>query len=278
MAKKTKSKRTRFGSSTDGSPNFDLESHWSQKKFAELLRINQSQVSRAISRGTLKRNDTCMGWLRDYIHHLSEEAAGRRGKGGLDLVQERARLSKLQADRILLEFKQKRRELLHIDSVVLAVSEMLSITRTRFLALPHKLKSILPYILPADVLKIRDEVYECLTALSRMKLRDDVVAKINETDIRLWGDIGVDPNEDGANHGERNDHSSGGGTLPEDPRGRHEEDERKTDAIGVFSSGSNRGTKKHIKHRHPRKHGGARQGETTGGTAGEAPPATGGQG
>lgn len=257
---------------------FDPQSRCSQQNFAALLGINQSQVSRAISRGILKRTDTFKSWLRAYVRHLSEQAAGRRGAGALDLVQERARLSKLQADRIAMELKVKRREVLHVDAMVLGISSIFFNVKTHLLGLPSKVKHVLAHLAPADIEQIRSEIYRCLTELSQMQLPKDVRGKIVDIEAELWGDIGADPTGKGGDDGgSRTDDDGGGRDLSQSPRAGHEGGKAKTSKARVSASRSQRGAKAHAKRRGARKHAGDREDQAPGEAPGTDPAGAGEQ-
>lgn len=88
-----------------------LEHEITQAQFATLVGISQQAVSDLVARGVLSRGDTARAWLQAYCANLREQAAGRASTGDLDLVQERARLAREQADKVALENKQSRREL-----------------------------------------------------------------------------------------------------------------------------------------------------------------------
>lgn len=88
-----------------------LEYAVTQAQFAELVGISQQAVSDLTARGILRRGDSAGQWLIAYCANLRGQAAGRASMGDLDLVQERARLAKEQADRVALENQQSRREL-----------------------------------------------------------------------------------------------------------------------------------------------------------------------
>lgn len=76
-----------------------------------MVGISQPTVSDLISRGVIRDQDSVGAWLLDYCGHLREVAAGRAGSGDLDLVAERARLARAQAEKIEMQNAEKRGEL-----------------------------------------------------------------------------------------------------------------------------------------------------------------------
>lgn len=94
-----------------------LEQPFTQDAFARLVGIDQSRVSHLTTAGVLARGATAGEWLHAYCKHLREVAAGRKSETGegLDLVQERARLAKEQADRVELQNRATRGEYAPIE-------------------------------------------------------------------------------------------------------------------------------------------------------------------
>jgi phage terminase Nu1 subunit (DNA packaging protein) len=90
-----------------------------QKNFADVVGISQPAVSDLVARGVLKGN-SLREWIRSYCAHLREVAAGRaagNSSGELDLVRERARLAKEQADAQAMKNKADRRELIRVEEI-----------------------------------------------------------------------------------------------------------------------------------------------------------------
>lgn len=74
-----------------------------QEEFGALVGISQQAVSALVVAGVLDVGDSGRDWLLAYCNRLREQAAGRLGtEGGLDLVQERAALARVQRERIEL--------------------------------------------------------------------------------------------------------------------------------------------------------------------------------
>jgi phage terminase Nu1 subunit (DNA packaging protein) len=73
-----------------------------------------------------------------YIRKLREAAAGRASSGDLDLVAERARLAKEQADAKEMENAVERGDLVYIEDVAKQIENQLTKARTRLLAVPTK--------------------------------------------------------------------------------------------------------------------------------------------
>ena len=111
--------------------------------------------------------------VRAYCAHAREIAAGRASQDGeLDIVAERARLAKEQADKLEMENATSRGELLPRAEVVSALQAVFARCRARLLSLPTKLA---PLIVgepsPAVVQdRITQGVHEALDELKSLKL------------------------------------------------------------------------------------------------------------
>lgn len=71
-----------------------------QAEFAVLIGVSEAKVSQLVGEGVIERGRTAHAWLLAYCERLREVAAGRASgeAGGLDLVQERARLARSQRE------------------------------------------------------------------------------------------------------------------------------------------------------------------------------------
>ena len=151
-----------------------------QREVAEHLGVSQPVVAKLVSAGVFLPTgsrggldlDACR---RAYLSRLREEAAGRAAYGGgdgeeeeLDLVAERARLAKEQADRIAMENDVTRGSVVPIEDAIRITTEMLAKVRSRILAIPaeaapsaSRCKSV------AEVeAELRRRVIDALTELS----------------------------------------------------------------------------------------------------------------
>jgi phage terminase Nu1 subunit (DNA packaging protein) len=104
-----------------------------------------------------------------YLEHLREMAAGRGSKdGAVDLVAERARLARAQAEKVERENAVADGEFLPRGEVHIIVTSAFARVRAKMLALPSKLAPELAAIkTPAKVQRvIKDEVYRALNELA----------------------------------------------------------------------------------------------------------------
>lgn len=146
-----------------------------QSEVAAHLGIGQSAVAKLVDMGIFPRTprrgldlDQCRV---AYLGRLREEAAGRAAQGDgedLDLVTERARLAKEQADRISMENAITRRKVVCSTDVVKILSPLLANLRTRLLAMPSECAVSLANVSSAASAEaiVRRVVIEALNDLS----------------------------------------------------------------------------------------------------------------
>lgn len=109
---------------------------------ARHIGVSAKYVQDLIRDGVLERKSRGLYDLDEcreaYISKLREKAAGRAGSGELDLVSERARLAKEQADAKEMENAVERGDLVYIEDVAKQVENQFTKVRTRLLGVPTK--------------------------------------------------------------------------------------------------------------------------------------------
>lgn len=148
--------------------------HCTQKELAELFGISTRMVRNLINADVIHKEpngrldrEKC---ITPYIEHLRKQAAGRISKDGkYDLIAERARLAKAQADKTELELKIKKGELMYVDVVEHGWKCLVHAARSKFLALPTKMAPQLAACqTPAEVQQLlKKEIYAAMTELSQ---------------------------------------------------------------------------------------------------------------
>jgi hypothetical protein len=92
-----------------------------QQEFADHVGITRQIAGEMVRKGTLPPGGTLDEWRLAYCTHLREVATGRSSAkaqaAGLDLTAERARLSKLQADKVEIELAELRGEVVRAEDV-----------------------------------------------------------------------------------------------------------------------------------------------------------------
>jgi phage terminase Nu1 subunit (DNA packaging protein) len=118
-----------------------------QQDIADLFGITQPAVSDLFSRNVLKPKSTMREMIRDYCAHLRAQAAGRaagNAPGELDLVRERARLAKEQADAQEMKNKIERGELIRAEEIEPRLENAFIIAREKWLDSVSRLARELP--------------------------------------------------------------------------------------------------------------------------------------
>ena len=88
-----------------------LSAQCRQSEFGGLVGISQPAVSELLSRGVLTDGAPAAKWLHEYCGNLREVAAGRMASGDIDLATERARLARVQREKIEMQNAVTRGEL-----------------------------------------------------------------------------------------------------------------------------------------------------------------------
>lgn len=111
-----------------------------QAKVATHLGVSARTVGDLVASGVIpKPRESDLDAIRlAYIGHLRELAAGRRSEGGLDLVAERARLAKEQADAQEMKNAEERGEYLRATHVEAWLASLLGAMTQRIRAVAPK--------------------------------------------------------------------------------------------------------------------------------------------
>ena len=164
-----------------------LPARMTEVEFAKLVGVNQSVVSRLLSRGTLTRGAGWRTWVQELHRHTAEVAAGRRGEGLLDLVQERAQLAKVQAEKTEFELKKLRSEFFPKNLIINFMTLRFAIVRGRLLGLPSRIKSILPELPVSAFIKMTELIREILQELAHDRMPHEIREK-----LKTWVERGED--------------------------------------------------------------------------------------
>jgi phage terminase Nu1 subunit (DNA packaging protein) len=162
-----------------------LNDHVTQSEFADLVGISQQAVSALLMRGTLSNGDTARQWLHDYCENLREQAAGRASTGSLDLVQERARLAKEQADKVAMSNQQLRLELAPVSLLEYAIARVGRQIAGVLEAIPVQLKRSSANITADDLRIITAEIIKARNMAASIEINLD---ELNGSDAIEEGD------------------------------------------------------------------------------------------
>lgn len=180
------------GKFSDFDASFPSQSdRMTETEFAKLVGVDQSVISRNLKKGILTRGAGWRTWVQELYHHSAEAAAGRRGEGPLDLVQERAGLAKIQTDKTEFELKKLRGEFIPSDLAFRLIASAFAVARSRLLSLPHRIKSVIPELPISAYKKMIELIHEFLTDLANERLPQDIHeafknwVKINNEDSQV---------------------------------------------------------------------------------------------
>lgn len=131
------------------------------------MEISHQDVTKLVLKGVLTRGAPIGQWLVEYGRHMKRVAAGwQSADGGLDLVAERARLAKMQADMIAVELDRKRAGLIPAQAMGEALNFLNGTIRAKLLALPSRYRSLTPGITATQYAALDGLIREILTELS----------------------------------------------------------------------------------------------------------------
>jgi len=106
---------------------------------AKLLDLTERRVRQLASEGIIPKaaggRYDLVASVRGYVRHLRTRGIG---EGTLDAHSERARLTRLKADREELELAQLRGELVPVDEAAALLEKVIVACRSRILAIPNR--------------------------------------------------------------------------------------------------------------------------------------------
>ena len=155
-------------------------------ELGELIDLHERQVRKLAERGVIERlgrgrYDPAKAIVA-YIRHLREEAAGRASDGsraiGLDIVSERARLAKENADMRARRNAQEAGELVAVTLVTQAVVNLIAMSKA------HLLK-VAPRIAGRDAklrARIQEAIEEALEELTLARVEESTGGKGSGTE------------------------------------------------------------------------------------------------
>lgn len=106
--------------------------------------------------------------IRNYLKKLKNKASATTAEGVLDFHEEKARLTKMQADKAEMEVKELAGELVRVEELIDAWHEILMDCKGKILSIPSKLATLVADIEnPAEAQElIEDHLREALEELS----------------------------------------------------------------------------------------------------------------
>jgi phage terminase Nu1 subunit (DNA packaging protein) len=128
-----------------------------------------------VGRGILNSGDTGAVWLKHYCENLREQAAGRASMGDLDLVQERARLAKEQADRVEMQNQISRKEVAPVNLLEVVLAKVARQIVGNLEAIPVQLKRNSTTISQEDLKYITSEIVKARNIAAAMELNLDEI-------------------------------------------------------------------------------------------------------
>lgn len=149
----------------------DLSGSLTQYEFADLIGVSQPAVSEMLRRGVLQKGDSAKNWLLAYCKNLREVAAGRVGVDGeLDLVTERAKLTRAQNERLEFQNAILRRENGPIIELEQGLADCLATISSQLETIPGKLKKSNPALTANDLNQARQVIASVRNELATLSI------------------------------------------------------------------------------------------------------------
>lgn len=165
-----------------------LEQSISQAEFAQMIGVSEARISQLVSDGVLNRGETAQEWLIAYCERLRDQAAGRLGEyGGLDLVQERAALTREQREGQAIKNAVARKEYAAVGLLADVLGQAASAVVDRFDQLEGALRKACPD-LPDEA---KTTVMQVIASARNEWIRSTEKLVVDNIDAMLsgeWGD------------------------------------------------------------------------------------------
>lgn len=177
---------------------------------AKLLDLSERRVQQLSRDGVIPKATRgqydLVGSVRGYVRYLRDQAAKAQA-GAPDYASERARFIRARADLAEMEAEEKRGSVIVAGDVEVAWIAVLSLLRTRLLALPDRLAPVAhAEATPAGVRDvIRGAIREALEDLAETDVRPERDDEVDDTDAAGNGSAAPD----GARGAERADPAAG---------------------------------------------------------------------
>ena len=154
-------------------------------KFAAIVGTSETNIAAWRRRGKLPKNGTYADWIIAYCDHLRERAqlngpsanlAAKGDKAGtddLDLAAERARLAKMQADKIEMENAVRRGELVEVDILRTVLADVAGQLSSALESIPVKLRREAPHLTATDLDVVKREIAKARNLMSEIKYVDN---------------------------------------------------------------------------------------------------------
>lgn len=150
----------------------DLDARATQSQIAGIVGVSQPLISDVESRGVCTRDMSLGVWLRSYMMHLREQAAGRAAAGDLDLASERAMLAREQRVRIEMQNAVTRGELAPVILIEEVLTQAASKVAGLLDAIPGMVRRRVPQLTGDEIDMIAGEVAKARNAVASMSMAD----------------------------------------------------------------------------------------------------------
>lgn len=171
-----------------GSKVLESATKVSVQVIARLLMISERRVQQLANEGVIPRTESRRYNLEDsvqaYIQYIQGKNVGRgmEDEGAIDFHVEKARLTKIQADKAQLELDEMAGDLVKAEDVEKELYSKITDCKTRLLGIPSKAAPIVAAETSAGACQkiINELVYEALEELSENSGREEDSIELDE--------------------------------------------------------------------------------------------------
>jgi phage terminase Nu1 subunit (DNA packaging protein) len=164
-----------------------------QAQFGRLCNLSTRVVQDLAGRGILVFSGRSLRMpdsLHRYLDNLRKSAQGRQGFDGSDLISEKAKLTRMQADTVEITLRKARGELLDMHEVADGWGRITSVVKSAVLGIPSRARMELPHLTAHDG-QILDRVCRDTLEIAADELQGAPVAgSIGPQDLSAVAEIG----------------------------------------------------------------------------------------
>lgn len=149
----------------------NLNIKMSQEEFGDLIGVSQQTVSILLNREVLSSGGNARQWLQQYCGHIREIAAGRLStEGSADLIAERTRLAKEQADKVAMQNAERRAELAPVSAMEMVLAAVGAKVGKILDTIPGHVRRRVPGIGAEVIEAIASDIAKCRNMAASMTL------------------------------------------------------------------------------------------------------------
>ena len=159
-----------------------------QDTLANLTGFTQQRISQYLRAGVYNKGDHPIVANRKIIAHLGKIAAGWQSQDGrIDRMAEAAKLDRARRAEIEIKLAEKQGALYSLESIVGIIKYMVLAIRSKFLALPSRMRSLAPDLTAKQYALLDQLVRDIISEFNSDRFPPEVVEATEQYFHRLHG-------------------------------------------------------------------------------------------